>query len=171
MTPKEFALHAHASTNHMYDIYLPYEFHLRMVVQNAEKFIHLIEADRSDIISACWLHDTIEDCRVNFGQIQRITNVHVAEMVRACTNDARGRNRYERMSEACYSDLRTIHGATFVKLCDRIANVQYSKMTGSNMFDMYSQEHKHFTDMLRHNTPAGDTLEPMWQYLDSLFTD
>ena len=38
------------------------------------------------------------------------------------------------------------------------------------MFDKYSQEHKHFTDMLRHNTPAGDTLEPMWQYLDSLFT-
>lgn len=163
-----FALNAHRSTNHYYDTYLPYEFHLRMVVKVADDFKHLIHKDWHDIvISACWLHDTIEDCRVNYNDINKATRYEVAEIVRACTNYTRGRNRAERMPKENYADLRTIPNALFVKLCDRIANVQYSKMTGSSMFEMYKKEHEHFVIELRYDG-LNPELQPMWSYLDEL---
>lgn len=33
----------HSQTNHFYDKYLPYEFHLRMVVQTAKKYEYLLK--------------------------------------------------------------------------------------------------------------------------------
>lgn len=165
MTAKEFAINAHRNTNHMYDEYLPYEFHLRMVVEVATKFINLVDAaDRSEVLYACWLHDVIEDCRVNYKEIERNFGTYVAEIVRACTNVTRGRNRSERMPYECYEDIKTVPYALFVKLCDRIANVQYSKMTGSSMFEMYQKEYSKF----RHRLYFSSTLDPMWDYLESI---
>lgn len=163
---KQFAINAHASTNHMYDTYLPYEFHLRMVVKNAKDFDHLVpEAQLNEVLAACWLHDTIEDCRVNYNDILKLASPNVAEMVRACTNYSRGRNRAERMPHFCYDDLTAVPYAKFVKLCDRIANVQYSKMTNSGMFDKYKSEHKEFREKLEvHNDPYAS----MFDYLESI---
>lgn len=167
---KEFALAAHSGTNHFYDKYLPYEFHLRMVVQAAVKFIHLIPAQvQDDVLSACWLHDVMEDCRVNYSEVKNLTNTYVAEIVRACTNDGRGRNRKERMPDSCYEDMRDTPFAIFVKLCDRIANVQYSSMTGSSMFDKYKQEHGHFQVQLKDMAFDPNLYQPMWDYLQEIF--
>jgi hypothetical protein len=58
----------------------------------------------------------------------------------------------------------------FVKLCDRIANVQYSKMTKSRMFKMYQEEHSDFEQFLGRYTTNKD-LEPMFIYLTNLFKD
>lgn len=160
------AIKAHYDTNHYYDDYLPYEFHLRMVVKAAKDFIYLIPADKIyTIISAAFLHDGIEDARLNYKSIEKATNKEVAEIVRAVTNYGRGRNRNERMPDFIYDDIKEVPYATFVKLCDRIANVQYSKMTGSDMFDKYKQEHTHFKAKLY---IIGEN-EPVWEYLDDIF--
>ena len=163
---KEYALEAHRSTNHYYDTYLPYEFHLRMVVKVCETHKDLIpKVDYDNVLAACWLHDTIEDCRKNYNDIKEATSEYVAEIVRAVTNYSRGRNRKERMPDLCYSDMRDTPYAAFVKLCDRIANVQYSKMTGSSMFDKYKKEQEEFQHKLR----VGDNYNSMWDELNGLF--
>ena len=163
---KRYAIETHASTNHFYDEYLPYEFHLRMVVKNGEKFIHLIpEEDQDSVIAACWTHDLIEDARENYNSVLKSTDLICAEITRACTNYGRGRNREERMPDFVYQDIFDTKYAVFVKLCDRIANAQYSKMTGSNMFNKYKKEHEHFKYMLYVTGP----FEPMWNYLEEIF--
>jgi (p)ppGpp synthase/HD superfamily hydrolase len=163
---ENFAIKAHHDTNHYYDDYLPYEFHLRMVVKAAKDFIYLIPEDKIyTVIAGCWTHDSVEDARQNYNSIKKITNTEVAEIVRAVTNYGRGRNRDERMPEFCYEDIRNTPYATFVKLCDRISNVQYSKMTGSDMFDKYKKEHTFFKTMLY--IPGKN--EPLWEYLNDMF--
>jgi (p)ppGpp synthase/HD superfamily hydrolase len=163
---EQFAIKAHEDTNHFYDEYLPYSFHLRMVVKAAWDFIHLVSIDKiHNVIAACWLHDTIEDARLTYNDVKSQTNEQVAEIVRAVTNYSRGRNRDERMPDFVYDDIRNTEFATFVKLADRIANVQYSKMTGSSMFKKYSKEQEHFKSKL---FVDGQYIE-MWEYLDNLF--
>jgi (p)ppGpp synthase/HD superfamily hydrolase len=163
---ENFAIISHGNTNHYYDEYLPYEFHLRMVVKAAKDFIKLVPKDlRDNVIAACWLHDAIEDVRLTYNDVKAQTNEHVAEMVRAVTNYGRGRDRNERMPDFVYDDIRNTEFATFVKLADRIANVQYSKMTGSSMFKKYSKEQEHFKSKLF----VEGQLTEMWEYLDSLF--
>lgn len=167
---EEFALAAHSGTNHFYDKYLPYEFHLRMVVKVAKKFIQLVPlVSRDSVFAACWLHDVIEDCRVNYGEVQNLAGAFVAEIVRACTNYGRGRNRKERMPDFCYQDIRETPFAVFVKLCDRIANVEYSSMTGSSMFEKYKKEHKHFKEELKHKVIDPSQYQAMWDYLEEIF--
>ena len=68
----KWILKQHESTNHMYDAYLPYEFHLRMVAKVAEKYIQLIPdsnngetALRDTVLLAAYGHDLIEDTRVS----------------------------------------------------------------------------------------------------------
>jgi len=163
---ENFAIISHGNTNHYYDEYLPYEFHLRMVVKAAKDFIKLVPKDlRDNVIAACWLHDAIEDVRLTYNDVKAQTNEHVAEMVRAVTNYGRGRDRNERMPDFVYDDIRNTEFATFVKLADRIANVQYSKMTGSSMFKKYSKEQEHFKTKLF----VDDQYIEMWEYLDNIF--
>ena len=43
MSKIDWILEQHKSTNHMYDTYLPYEFHLRMVNNVGQQFKHLLD--------------------------------------------------------------------------------------------------------------------------------
>jgi len=58
----QWCIDRHKETNHYYDTYLPYEFHLRMVAQVAMGFMHLNPTPflhGSEIILACWGHDPV----------------------------------------------------------------------------------------------------------------
>jgi len=179
----DWCIKKHADTNHMYDKYLPYEFHLRMVVKAASDFQHLWPKEEifkgginndprkhffetilwKDVIpDACWGHDLIEDARVSYNDIWEKVGTDISDIIYACTN-LRGKNRAERGSEEYYKLIRETPGADFVKLCDRIANVQYSKMSGSRMFDMYKKENFKFIGRIGKNYP------PMIDYLNKLF--
>jgi (p)ppGpp synthase/HD superfamily hydrolase len=164
---KNYAIATHAGTNHMYDKYLPYEFHLRMVANNGIKFMNFLpDEDVDSVIAACYCHDLIEDARENYNSVLRQTNKMTAEIVRACTNYGRGRDREERMPDFIYKDIYETPHAVYVKLCDRIANAQYSKMTGSSMFAKYKKEHAHFKKMLYAD---GHYTQPLWNYLEEIF--
>jgi len=142
-----FAITAHNSVNHTYDN-KPYSVHLTMVANVARKYIDIIPYQCQDeVLSACWLHDTIEDCRFTYNDIKREFGENVAEIVHAVTND-KGKNRYERAGTKYYDGIRITKWATFVKLCDRLANIQYSAQTKSKMLEVYQKEHLHFIDSL-----------------------
>lgn len=172
-----WCIEQHRNTNHYYDKYLPYEFHLRMVVEAAKDFIKIIEqiADGDidsaieAVILACWGHDLIEDTRTSYNDVKVVLGETTADMIYAVTNE-KGKNRKERANSKYYEGIRNTHYAIFVKLCDRIANVQYSKMTKSRMFEMYKKENIEFEKMLGRYTD-GKVYEPMFVYLSNLFND
>jgi len=181
----------HNKVNHMYDNYLPYEFHLRMAANVAKQFQYLLddtvdyhtgkkefssrggydesETLRSVCIAAVWGHDLIEDTHINFNDIvTHLESRAVAEVIYAVSNE-KGRNRKERANAKYYEGIRRTKGAVFVKLCDRIANVQYSKLTKSKMFEMYKNENLEFGVSLGIADAPNHMYYPMYQYLINLF--
>ena len=163
----QWCIEQHRKTNHFYDTYLPYEFHLRMVHQVAVQFLpqvtNRLKFASAEIQLACYGHDLIEDCRVSYNDCKRQLGEVVADIIYAVSNE-KGKNRKERANEKYYEGIRNTTGAIFVKLCDRIANVQYSKLTKSEMFEMYKKENKQFVQLL-----YNDNYLTMFDYLDSLF--
>ena len=141
---KEYAINCHSSTNHLYDG-KPYEIHLQSVVLYAMKFLYLIEEnnEKHNFIAAAWCHDVIEDCRQTYNDVLKATNKDVAELVYALTNE-KGKNRKERANNAYYQGIRDVKYATLLKCCDRLANLEYSISTKSNMSEVYNKEHKNF---------------------------
>ena len=159
---KEYAIKCHTDTCHYYDTHL-YSYHLQMVVDVANKFIHLIpEKDRDVVISSAWCHDLIEDTRNTYSDVLKATSLEVAEIVYALTNE-KGKTRKERANEKYYSGIRNTPYATFVKLCDRIANIQYSMSQRSRMLEMYRKETPDFI-----NTLYDERYDEMFEYLEHL---
>ncbi len=159
----EWIIDQHRKTNHFYDTYLPYEFHLRMVVQVCKDFNHIAERQWSELEVACWGHDLIEDTRVSYNDCRNKLGGYVADIIYAVTNE-KGKSRRDRANDDYYFGIIQTEGAIFVKLCDRIANVQYSKLTKSKMFEMYKKEQPTFKEYL-----FGEKFKKMFDYLDSLF--
>jgi (p)ppGpp synthase/HD superfamily hydrolase len=152
-----FAIEAHASVNQTYDG-KPYSVHLAMVFHQAMRFIDYIpQRDRYNVLNAVWLHDTIEDCRLTYNDILKTSNKEVAELVYALSNE-KGRNRQERANDKYYKGIRETEYATFIKLCDRLANVTYSRETKSRMFEVYKNENE---DFLKH---LFETRVPAFRY-------
>jgi (p)ppGpp synthase/HD superfamily hydrolase len=191
MNKQEWCIEQHNKTNHMYDTYLPYEFHLRMVAQASVKFKHLLDdvhdyfSGKSQVIEkghdvtvtlrhacllAAWGHDLIEDTRVSYNDVQSILGQEAADIIYAVSNE-KGKSRKERANDKYYEGIRKTPGAIFVKLADRIANVQYSKMTGSRMFEMYKKENDHFLASLGFVEGQAHPLGEMCHYLETLFID
>jgi len=144
---KEWAISCHEDTNHKYDG-KPYELHLNLVVSAAREFLYLVPlSDVDTVIQACWCHDVIEDCRKTYNDVKEAAGAQVAEIVYALTNE-KGKNRKERANNKYYKGIRDTQYAAFVKICDRIANIQYSVATNSRMLDVYRKESSHFEQEL-----------------------
>lgn len=174
---KRHAIKAHKDVNHKYDIH-DYDYHLEMAVNFGYMFIHLIpEEDREDVISAIWHHDTVEDCGLTFNDLKKVTNHRIALLAYACTNE-KGKTRAERANNKYYRGIKYTKYATFVKLCDRMANMHHSHTTKSRMLEMYRKEHDHFKRKLqpnfltklyfKHIKKEPDYTE-MWNYLETIY--
>jgi (p)ppGpp synthase/HD superfamily hydrolase len=183
----QWCIDHHRDTNHFYDTYLPYEFHLRMVNQAAQDFKHLLDNTkdyftdeeylgcaqyqvtlRTACLIATWGHDLIEDCRVSYNDVKDHLGQEAADIIYAVTNE-KGKTRKERANKKYYDSIRNTPGAVFVKLCDRIANVQYSKMTKSRMFEMYKKENDDFMTELGYGFNNKHEYSSMFEYLMDLF--
>jgi (p)ppGpp synthase/HD superfamily hydrolase len=185
----DWCIEQHKNTNHYYDVYLPYEFHLRMVGNVYEDFKHLLDDTvdyftgesivgwrdnpvtlREACYDASFGHDLIEDTRCSFNEVQSMLGQAAAEIIYAVSNE-KGKTRKERANDNYYKGIRETKGAIFVKLCDRIANVQYSKMTKSRMFKMYEEENDHFLQQLGYKDAKLEPYTEMVNYLLKLFYD
>lgn len=168
----DWVLDQHRGTNHMYDKYLPYEFHLRMVVEVYNRFKHMLSNhhgpinNQVNVYLACWGHDLIEDTRVSYNDVMEELGKCAADIIYAVTNE-KGKTRSERANDKYYEGIRNQPGAVFVKLCDRIANVQYSKMTGSSMFEKYRKENPNFFEKLGYS--EDHKYAPLFNELIDLF--
>lgn len=171
----ELVIQVHEETNHKYDGYIPYSFHLQMAYTIALRYIHLVpEKYRLLALAAVIAHDSIEDARVTYNDLMKMATAAgahkedaeiICEMVRAVTNDNRGRNRDERMPDYIYEEIKSTYYAVFVKLCDRLANVNYGLITGGTMPTKYKKENPHFKGKLY----TTGQYEDMWTELETLF--
>lgn len=167
---KKYAIKCTQETNHIYDedgARHPYEFHLEMVANFAKHFIHLLpenEVIRENVIGGAWCHDLIEDDRQTYNDVKKATNEQVAELAYALTNE-KGKNRAERGSDKYYNGIMATPYAAFLKICDRLANAEYSAMTGSRMVEMYRKENKDFVKKI-----YVSEYQEMFDHLEKILT-
>ncbi len=111
---KAYAIRKHKAVNQKYDKF-DYDFHLNMVYEIAQKFIHLVDSDeRENVLAGCWVHDIIEDARETYNDVRKETNETIAELAYALTNE-KGRNRTERANNKYYQGIRDTKNASFIK--------------------------------------------------------
>lgn len=167
---KKHAFKCHSLMNHIYDPdgkKKDYSFHLKMVRDIGEFFKEYIsKSDREDVYCALFEHDTLEDCEIicSFDDLAKVTNTRIASIVKAVTT-GKG-SRKERFSDEYYDGIRNTEYATFVKLCDRIANVRYGLDNNNSVVKMYKKEHPHFKEKLY----VKGEYENMWSLLDYLIS-
>lgn len=160
---KIFAIENHKNVNQKYGIDQEYSFHLNMVYLISEKFIFLLPLNLQ-IIALCsaWTHDLIEDARLTYNDIKEHLGIEIAEVTYDLTNE-KGKNRKERASDKYYSDIRKNIVSNYVKICDRIANLEHSKNEKSRMFEVYKKENLNFKKQL-----YREEFKPMFDYIESL---
>ena len=181
----------HQETNHKYSGYLPYGFHLNMVASYVAKYGYLVAENDADVLTlfaASYLHDSIEDARLSYNDVVKLVKnlktegetldnnaknsfeTLVPDIVYALTNE-KGRTREERANEKYYKGIRETRFAPFVKMCDRLANVCYSKIfpRKSRMLNVYRQEHSHFMDSIGKKTiPKEMEIELMQMFSEEI---
>ena len=160
------AFRIHDDVNQKYDHVLPYGFHLKMTVSYVSRYGYLVAETEADILilyASAFLHDTIEDARMTYNDVVKFLKEfkgggfvlpegvrqhledQVPEIVYALTNE-KGRNRGERANGLYYQGIRQTKFASFIKMCDRLANIQYTMMFvfANRMLDVYRKEYPEF---------------------------
>lgn len=184
------AFDLHARVNQLYDRTLPYGFHLRLTASYVSRYGFLVAHDEADVLilyAAAYLHDTIEDTRMSYHDLtkfihrfntesqvlplpcrQRIES-EVPDIVYALTNE-KGRNREERANASYYKGIRETRFASFVKMCDRLANIRYSTLFvfTNRMLEIYRKEHPAFIRAIENGNP-GPLPEAMTQDAERMF--
>lgn len=166
---KEFAIkkHEQPSDSQRYGS-KPYSFHLEMVVENILRYKYLLpDEDHEDAIICGWGHDLIEDSDVTAKVLLKMFNQRVADTIYRVSNE-RGLDEIEilfkTLPKIWQSEL-----ATFVKLCDRMANGRNSKNGTSDkskrMYYKYKTQYPIFRYALK---PVGE-FDDMWVDLDEIF--
>ena len=151
--------------NQKYDKTLPYSFHLECVRNEAKQWLTLLDdSDHLLVLKGAVGHDLIEDARLTYNDVADKVGEEVADIIYACTEE-RGKNRGERHSDKYYEVLVENRLATFVKLCDIIANVKYSVLTNSSMLVKYRSEFSSVKEKL-----FREEYRKMFDYLDKLLS-
>ena len=153
-----------------------YSLHLDSALHVGKQFINLLNDNQLNVLCAISCHDIIEDCGVNYndlivtlesksvlhqGMLTKADTIFIADCVYNVTNEL-GRNRKER-AEKTYPKIAACEYATFVKLCDRIANMRFGWLKGGDMLHKYKKEHAHFYEILGANYAH---FQPMWKELE-----
>ena len=156
-------LKQHKRINQKYDG-LPYYVHLQLAVKYARKYIHLIPEEFHDaVIVGTWGHDAIEDTSITWNDAKKALGELEANIIFAATNE-KGKVRKERANDKYYNEIFENHLFVFVKLCDRLANMYYSKIHGNqNMYETYKKELPNFKKKL-----YVKDFDVMWEELDNI---
>lgn len=143
----------------LYSLDRPYTFHLQAARNAVLRFEHLIPEGTSveTMVLGGWGHDLIEDTETTEEELATMFGHEVASLIQGVTNE-QGVNRKARHL-ATYPKIRSQSRNVFLKLCDRIVNIEAGGKTG-----MYRKEHQDFkTALYRENE-----FQPMWDLIETL---
>ena len=155
---RAFALHAHGGQTYGA---LPYEFHLRSVVENIGTGVAL------EVRAAGWLHDVVEDTSVTLHDIREAFGGRIARIVDVCT-DGDGATREERKVEV-YKKLGVAPWyARRVKIADRLSNMRAS-IENPKMAAKYQAEFPEFIRACGDDADNRDlVIKLFWIYMDGM---
>ena len=145
----------------------PYFYHLDQTARVGQRFScsypFLME---EDIQLACYGHDILEDTKTTAQDLQTAGfSERTIDIIKRVTDEP-GANRKERKA-ATYPKIKGNIEATAVKLCDRIANVEYALQNKNyGHINMYAREEAEF----EFQCEIPGQLDDMWGYLKQLFT-
>jgi (p)ppGpp synthase/HD superfamily hydrolase len=121
---KKFAIKKHAHQRRK-DGKTPYWRHLEQVVRRLEK----LEISEQEVLSAGWLHDTIEDTDTDYDDIEERFGKKTADLVAAVTKDTR-LPRKTRESQYILQLKNAPWQAKAIKLADIVANLADLERSG-----------------------------------------
>lgn len=153
---REFSLKAHNSQ--VYGGIYHYSKHLEDAYNVLIKF-GFTEEKNLDLLTAAFLHDTLEDTSVSYSDIKKAFDENIAEIV-FCMSDEMGRGRKEK-KEKTYPKTRSNPKSVILKVADRIANAEFSATQNSSHFNMYQKEYNDF----EYNLRIYKQIDDMWEYL------
>ena len=151
---QQFAISKHG--NQKYGEH-PYSYHLNYVVNILTEYGY---AKDDAIISAGWLHDTIEDTDTTHAMLVLEFNQEIADIVWAVSSEP-GKNRQAKFRNTAPKIISN-KKALIIKLADRIANTEASLANNPKLYQMYVKEFTLFHELL-----YQDNL-PMWNRLIKL---
>ena len=150
---------AHSDVNQFYGNGLPYSYHLDSVAEYVRRYGHFVCNLHQDVLPlmfGAYFHDSIEDARLSYNDVTKkaleigLSDVQAymgAEIVYALTNE-KGRTREERANQRYYEGIRLTPYAPFCKMCDRLANLNFSAQqidkSNIHMLEVYRNELPHF---------------------------
>lgn len=152
-----------------------YSKHLIDVLTIGFSYLNLLETEHKTnnaILNALICHDILEDCGVTYNDLKSHIGELATDIVYDVTNEL-GKNRKER-SEKTYPKIKKNDYAIFVKCCDRLANIRFSKRSKSvpgmiiqpsldqrNMYLKYCKEYQEFRNQL-----YNGKFQELWNELD-----
>lgn len=94
----------------------------------------------TDALAVAWLHDILDCHNITYQRILNLTSYEVAEAV-FLLKENKGRNRREKHSSQYFEEIASNDLATFVKLCDILANATYCVYTvNKSMLKAYKED-------------------------------
>lgn len=132
----------------------PYSKHILEVYEEALAHLYLLPAHKHEpALGGAALHDAIEDGYFTKNDLIQEVGEPIARIAQLLDSST-GATRKERHDDAYYQRLATSETATFVKLCDRLANVRAGKGTkkSADMRERYTQEQAHVESQLQVET-------------------
>lgn len=144
---RDYAVKKHNSQR--YGSY-PYEVHLTNVVSILLHFGAQLQKN-TDLFSAAWLHDVIEDTDADKAWITSNCGEDVREIVELVSNIKNPSKTKLENKEITFENIATNQNAIIVKLADRIANVEFSLLHGNiEMIKKYKDEQSLIRDLISH---------------------
>lgn len=162
----------HSKENKNYGI-LPYSVHLTVTVNNIIKYSEYLNEELTDeelfvLIIAGFYHDTLEDLSVTYNELHDIflnkLNIKISliddilTLVKSLSTQKTG-TRKERHSDSYYKQIRETKFASFIKMCDRVANLQLIYPYSINKLAMYQKESISFLSSLNLNEIPNELIK------------
>lgn len=144
---------------------LPYDKHLEEVVLTLQEF----GVKDGIVISAAWLHDSLEDTPVTYILLKSIFGSEVADIVFDVTNEP-GKNRKD-ILEKTAPKTKENYAALTIKLADRIVNTEFSIDNNEKLYKMYKKEFPRFKELLYRENEKDEVILDLWEHLEGLYFD
>lgn len=146
----------------------PFTYHLEAVASRARQYRDLIDSSLWDTVeTAAYLHDVLEDTSTTPEDLRALFGPDVVEIVENVTDKLPDQPRRIR-HRATYPVIAGHLPSLYVKLCDRLANVEQAHGDRAPILAMYRKEHAYFREVL---FEAGRAFMPMWDRLAELLSD
>jgi len=102
-----------------------------------------------EVLTAAWLHDTLEDTDVNYNTIKREFNKAVADLVKEVTSDKKKIDKMGKPEYLLDKMIKMSNNALLIKLADRLQNLSDISTVSKSFAEKMNNQTRFIIDGLR----------------------